>query len=1020
MKLLPGYKLTFHSFKNRHARLSWMLLLVVLPVVMISLQCTLSPQPGRPPAESARQTESLAVSTGLHPMDQQRGWPHTHSDLSPDPSLKTGRFANGFRYILKENQTPLDRVSMHLYIQTGSLNEKDDEQGSAHFLEHMLFNGSTHFPPGEMIKFFQRIGMQFGPDANAHTGFGQTVYDVFLPDGDDKSISEGLLVLRDYAQGALLLPEETEKEKKVILAEMRTRDSAGFRVLKESFQFEMPGGLIPRRFPIGRKEVIEGIDHVQLRRFYDTWYRPERMILVMVGDFQTNRVVPLINNAFGEIQARLPVSTSPDMGGFSHSGIQPFYRFESEMGTTSVRLEVIDQTERVDDTIKGQHQHLLLDLANRIVQQRLDVLLQKPDTTFTEADISAGIYLQQIRYAELSADCEPQYWRQTLAVLEQELRRALEFGFTGAEVNRVKKEFLVELSKEVEESNTRDSTVLSRHIMSSLGTWEVYQSPRQRLALFSPLVEKVTAEQLHRAFRKAWDPSPTGPVTGSASAVDEASREPGSGGSMPGKNENRLILVTGNADLSGTPSSPLEQIFSAYKKSSRVAVLPPKEKESMAFPYLPAPENPGAIVDRESHPDIGVTRISFSNGVQLLLKPTRFKENQVLMALSFGGGIASEPAGQPGLAKLSGAVINASGFASMDQAELETALAGHVARISLNVDEDHFVVQGETLTMELPILVQLLYTFVQDPGFRPEAYRLALNRYEQMYQGMSHSIEGVMRIKGSQFLSGGDSRFGLADPAQLKRLSLEQVRQWFGGKLATAPLELAVVGDIDTQKVVDLVGRYFGGLPERKDHPPGIARPSPVFPSGQSLEIEVDSSIAKSMVVAAYPTDDFWDIGQTRRLNIMGEVYSERLREHIREKLGAAYSPYAYNQAYRAYPGFGLFQVFLTVAPQQAPELVDEVKKISSELIRNGISDDEFHRAIDPTLTGIKDLRQTNTYWLNNVLIGASRHPQQLEWAKTIETDYTAINAEEVMALARQYIDNEKMAILSIQPKTGE
>ena len=153
-------------------------------------------------------------------------WPHENSDLLPDPSITFGRFDNGFRYVLMENQRPRDRVSVHLYIRAGSINETDDQQGLAHFLEHMLFNGSTHFPPGELIRYFQSIGMQFGNDANAHTGFDETVYDIVLPAGDKQNLKKGLLVMRDYAEGALLLEAEVEREKAVILAELRSRDSA--------------------------------------------------------------------------------------------------------------------------------------------------------------------------------------------------------------------------------------------------------------------------------------------------------------------------------------------------------------------------------------------------------------------------------------------------------------------------------------------------------------------------------------------------------------------------------------------------------------------------------------------------------------------------------------------------------------------------------------------------------------------------------------------------------------------------
>ena len=914
-------------------------------------------------------------------------WPHIQSDQKPDPSVIFGRYPNGFRYMLKENRTPRDRVSMHLFVQAGSLNEADDEQGLAHFLEHMLFNGSTHFAPGEMVKYFQRIGMQFGPDANAHTGFDQTVYDVILPTGDPKSVQEGLLVLQDYAQGALLLADETERERKVILAEMRTRDSADFRLFRESFQFEMPGGLIPQRFPIGRKEVIEKVDAEGLRRFYDTWYRPERMVLLMAGDFDTSKVLPLIKEAFGDLSARQPPGEAPSLGYFTHSGIKSFHRYEKDTGATSIHIETIQQISPPRDTQAWRQRQLMQDLADAIVQQRLDALLQNPETLFNDADISSGVYLQHVRYAEISADCKPQDWRSALASMEQELRQALQYGFTQAEVDRVKKAYLADLSRDVDESNTRDSVVLARDMMRSLGNWEVFQSPQQRLALFAPLVEKVTAAELHHAFKASWSAA------------------------------HRLVLVTGNADLAAEGGVPEHLILEAYRQSNATPVSPPSQKNVLRFPYLPAPEKSGVIETRNHLSDLGITRVAFANNVQLLIKPTPFKENQVLMALSFGYGKASEPADQPGLAQLSEAVINASGFGQMDAVELENALAGYVSRIALDVREDRFVVRGETLSSELSLMFQLLYTFVQDPGFRSEALHRTLKRFEQMDRSLSHTVEGALQLQGQRFLAGGDSRFGFAGIELFRQLSLEDIQQWVGGPLARAPLELAVVGDVDPQAIIELAGRYFGSLPRREDEHTVAKRTGPEFPTGNHLDLKVESRIPKSMVVVAYPTEDFWDIARTRRLSIMGEVFSERLRERIREKMGAAYSPFAYNRPYRAYPGYGLFQVYLSLDPDKAQFMVSEVYQISNELIQNGISQDEFQRALDPTLTGIKDLRQTNNYWLNSVLAGASRHPQQLKWARTIESDYAAIRADEVEGLMRTYLDNRKAAVIIVTPE---
>jgi len=261
-------------------------------------------------------------------------WPHEKSDLRPDPALVFKKLPNGFRFVLMENHYPKNRVSMHLNIQAGSLYEFDDEQGLAHFLEHMLFDGSTHFKPEELVKFFQSIGMQFGPDANAHTGFNETVYDILLPEGDKESLGKGLTVMKDFAEGALLLPSEIDRERRIVISEKRTRDSASYRTYVSTTRFEFPDAMISKRFPIGREEVLKNADRKPLKKFYDSWYRPEKMILVLVGDFNAELAVSLIEEQFSNLSPRAPPAKAPDLGKIHHKGIKPFYHFEKEEVST--------------------------------------------------------------------------------------------------------------------------------------------------------------------------------------------------------------------------------------------------------------------------------------------------------------------------------------------------------------------------------------------------------------------------------------------------------------------------------------------------------------------------------------------------------------------------------------------------------------------------------------------------------------------------------------------------------------
>lgn len=930
--------------------------------------------------------DSSLSSRPARVMSERSGWPHMGSDLKPDSGMIFGHFDNGFRYVMKENKTPPDRVSMHLYVQTGSLAEVAGEEGMAHFLEHMLFDGSTHFPPGEMVKYFQRIGMQFGPDANAHTGFGQTVYDILLPDGDAKSIEDGLLVLGEFAEGALLLPAQVEKEKKVVLAEKRARDSARYRTLQATFGFELPDSLLADRFPIGKSESILAFDANKLRRFYDTWYRPERMVLVIVGDFDPNDALPLVKAQFGAMSARREKAVPPPFGSFSHHGVKAFYHREEEMGATTVSIETVVQRNMTQDNTARRRQILWEEIAGQIMQWRLDKLVQETDGMLTHARIGTGEYLQQIHYSEVSADCKPEHWDKVLARLEEALRQAIDYGFTPSELMRAKKSIHAELKRDVDEMNSRESRTLAEQIMDSLNQWEVFQDPSQQRQLLAPMIDAVEVVDINQAFVNLWP------------------------------DHHRLILVTGNAQLSQAAKTPEAAILSAYQASSQKPVAPPVETAAVAFPYLDAPTTAGKIKKQEHLSDLGIVKVLFENGVYLVLKQTDYKENEVKAAVSFGLGKYSEPVGQPGLSVVTEAVINESGFGAMTRIQLENALAGRLADISLDVREDMFVLNGQASSSELALLFQLFHTMVNDPGYRRESLTLARKQFEQKNRSMVHSVEGLMQLKGQKLLGGGDSRFGWPDWKQIKQIEIEGIKKWFGNQVVRAPLEIAIVGDFQLNEAIELASLYFGSLPAREGFDAAVRRPDPSFPAGGDFSLAVDTAIDRGLAVIAFPTGDFWDIGRTRRLSILSDIFSERLRVQVREKLGASYSPYTYHRGYRAYSGYGVLLAMLLVEPEQVDAIVREVETIAAELRAGGVTQDELRRALDPTLVQIKDMRQTNEYWLNSVMIGSNRHPVQFSWARSIEKDYAAIDAEEISVLAKRYLDNDQAARVVIVP----
>lgn len=917
-------------------------------------------------------------------------WPWEKSDIAPDPALIYGRLKNGFSYVLLPNKKPEHRVSVHLFVSAGSINETDAQRGLAHFLEHIEFCGSTHFKPGELVEYFQRIGMKFGADANARTGFFSTVYDLDLPGGDEKSLAEGLVVIHDYACGALILQSEVDRERHVILAEKRTRDSVGYRTFVSVLNFELPATRIPRRLPIGNETVIKTAGRDLLKSFYDTWYRPDRQTLIMVGDFNPKIALSLIRARFSGITARAPEKPEPKLGDFSHHGIVPFYHYDKDAGNASVSIEVVTHEPAPADTAAFEKKRLLSGMANRIIGYRMDEMKNLPDCPFTSAYIDSGYYMKFIYSADIGADCAPENWKATMEKLSQTLRRALKYGFTTSEVERVKKETAAALDRAVKSAKTRESTALAQGIISSLSNDRVFMSPVERRDLFGPVVDSVTPVGLLAAFRNDWKPA------------------------------QRLVLVTGNANLGAPGSSPEKKILSVFKKSRTIPVKPPISAAKPVFPYLAQPKILGKIMSRQTIKGLGITRVVFENNLVLYLKKTDFSANRVTAALCFGPGRSAQPMDKPGLCLMAQKVVNLSGLGRMDADTLKKALAGAGTGVSFRIDDDKFVFSGQTTKKEVPLLFELMYAHIKDPGFRKRALLRAEKDVAQAYENFSHSIHGAIPLHVRGFLAGGDSRFGMPAPAEFKSISLDEIRFWMGKYIRSAPMELAVVGDFNEDEVIRQASIFLGSLPARNPVSETFSsRKVPSFPRGSEVEFSVPTPVDKGLLVVAFPTTDVWDINRTRRLSILSEIFTDRMRKYLRVKLGATYSPFAYNEASRAYKGYGVLQAIITINPDDAQKIKKAVFSIAADLRANGVTEDELKRAQKPVLTGIREALKTNGYWLGTVLAGAGRHPEQIDWSRTILKGYGAITPRGIDRVIKKYLVIKDAATVVVGPERG-
>jgi len=910
------------------------------------------------------------------------GWPSERSDLRPDPAVTRGTLDNGMRYAVMENREPEDRVALFLYIHAGSLYETAEQRGVAHFLEHMLFNGTTHFPPGELIKFFQNIGMNYGGDTNAHTGYDETVYRLDLPEGTKEVLRKGLLVLADYARGALLVESEVDRERGVILSEKRSRDSAQYRSMVAATEFKFAGTLLPKRQIIGEESVLSKADSALLRSYYDSWYRPENMLLVVVGDVERDMAVSLIGEMFSPLRAEGEMPACPDFGKVDHSGLEVFYRHDDELGKTNVAIETFQNITPIDDSRQLEREELYRYASMMILNNRLKRLQEEKGEVFTGAGYYSGDMLQRVRTSSIMADTRPDKWRETLGLLDHTLRQALRHGVLAGEVDRAKRDILASLDAAVLTSGSRQSERLGQEFIRHFSDNRVFLSPQQERELYGGFLADMQIEDVNRILRQDW------------------------------AQDNRIVSLTG--DVVVDADNPKQLISRIYRAAASQDTEPYLDALAGRFPYLTVPaETEEVLKEQKTYSAIDAERLEFANNIAVTFKRTDFEPNTVRILVDVGQGKLSEP--RPGLSLLGEEVVNESGTGRLPPSALAEVLAGTTVNVRFSVGEESFRYSGRAVTTETELLLQLLYHLLQDPGLREQAYVHARNDINQMYDRLAADVQGAVSLKVERFLAGGDPRVGMPSWEQVDSLQFEQLRQWLLPQLRQGSMEVAVVGDFDPVHLRGLLSKYFGTMGERKKNQAESSTLN--FPEGRQLQVEVGSSVEKSLVIAAWPTAGFWDIQRTRRLHVLAEIMQERLRQVIREKLGASYAPAVFSAPSRVYGDYGNLQVQVVVAPGREEEILGRITEIAQRLRKDSIDGSELARIKGPLLAHLKEAVRTNQYWLNSVLAGSDRHPQQLEWPESMMADFSAVSAAEVEQLARRYLLPDKMATAVVRPK---
>jgi zinc protease len=906
------------------------------------------------------------------------------SDLKPEVAARFGTLPNGLRYVVMANKEPKDRASLRLVVVTGSLQENEEQRGLAHFLEHMAFNGSTHYAPGTLVEFFQRMGMSFGGDTNAYTTFDHTAYQIELPDTKPATLDEGFRVFADFAGGLFLLDNMVDKERGIILSEKRARDSVEYRQFVAEFGFVLDGTLIPQRMPIGLAPVIEQAKRDRFVDFYNTWYRPERMAVIVVGDFDPAAVEKQIAATFATIAPRAPARSDPDLGKLSSfTGVRAAYHNEPEADATSISLQTITPFAYEPDTTAKRLEYLPRDLAVAMLNRRLSILAKKDGAPFTSGKVDIGESFDFLRNASIELTCKPELWRDALATAEQELRRAVQYGFQPDELAEAVANQLNALDQAAKSASTRRSEELATGLVQALVDGIVFTAPADDQKLYAPALAKVTVAQCAEALQSAF--------------------------AAPG----RFVGVMGNAKIEGDAGAAIAAI---YEKSAATPTSAPEQVAEAKFGYTdfgPA----GAIKEQKHIDDLDLTLVSFANGVRLNLKKTDFEANQIHVGVRIGTGQLTEPKDKPGLGFFSSSTFSAGGLGQHSVDDLERILAGKTVGAEFRVGGDALAFGGATNREDLLLQLQLLAAYIAHPGYRPESIRVAQKGFEQLYLKLDHTPNGPLQRDVPTLLASGDPRFGLPPKDTLLARTLDEERAWLGPQLAQGAIEIALVGDLDLDATIDAVAKTFGALPTRTPKPALESERKVSFPAPFAKELTVPTEIPKGMVALYWPTTDARDVKRVRRLRLLTDIFSDRLRVKIREQLGESYSPQAASAPNETYRDYGLIYTIITVAPEKADQIATATLAIADDLVKNGVTADELERAKKPILTVLRESARTNAYWLGAVLGSAQEFPQRLDWCRSRYSDNEAIAVAELNDLAKTYLQPSRAFRIVVMPE---
>ncbi|MFK7841261.1 MAG: M16 family metallopeptidase [Sphingorhabdus sp.] len=911
-------------------------------------------------------------------------WLYKNSDVPVDKSWTFGELDNGMRYAVKRNGVPPGQVSIRLRLDVGSLMETEQEQGFAHFMEHLTFRGSTHVPDGEAKRVWQRLGATFGSDSNAETTPTQTVYKLDLPNASRSSLDESMKILSGMVSSPGLSTKAVNAERPVVLAELRERAGPQSKVQNATRELFFAGQRLANRAPIGTPETLSAATPKMLQLFHQRWYRPEQAVIVVAGDGDPALFEELLKKHFAQWQGKGEAGKIPDFGAPEDTADISRVVIEPTL-PQFVSMVIARPWEQVEDTIAYNQQILIDLLALQLINRRLEARARAGGSylqaSVGQDDVSRSIDGTFVSIIPLGDD-----WEAALKDVRGVIADATTLAPSEVDIAREIAEFDAALAIGVESYQTEAARKQADDIVHAVDIRETVATPQVALDVFRAMRGLYTPERLLQSTQKQF----TGVST-------------------------RALLTSPNVIADGK-----SRLAKALRKQVVAANDVRVVQSDIGFDALKKIGSKGAIKSSKTIERFDIEQLELENGVRVLLFPNKAERNKIMVNARFGSGYSGLSPTRESLAWSGALALMASGVGDLGQDDLDKITTGRRIGLGFGIDNDAFEITADTRPSDLEDQLHLIAAKLAFPRWDSAPVVRSKAASLISYDSFSASPQAVLERDLEWLVRGKDPRWKTPDKEDFEQLTAKNFKRFWKPILKSGPVELMLFGDFDRDEAVESILKSFGALKRRKALSIQPGATSPDFPKPQAgpevLVHKGDGERAAAMV--AWPTGGgLAKVQESRRLEVLVSIFNDRLFEILRSQQGASYSPQVVNSWPVEFNSGGYVGAQSQLTPDNIDRFYNVVELIAKDLRDNPVSADELQRVVEPLRQLISRASSGNSFWMSQ-MEGASYNPQKFIALRSLLSDYTVITPEEVQALAVKYLDDSKKWKLVVLPES--